>query len=197
MAERIKGARVSTDGTGNMSESGLQFKGRPNSQKDNDNQYNLYIYCGGGGAGGCPEPLGVEGVVLEYKVSRLITYNRFLVLLNNNFWGVNITEDDGPDFFCDHSFGNSVDTFMSLSANPNLDIETTAKSSGVVLNDSIGDLIEFDTPLLPQPTDPAWEAKIYVYLWWGSGTYLNGNTFMQLPDERAFNIVKHDNDVRV
>lgn len=194
-----------------MSESGLQFRGRPVTQKDNETPWRFYSYCGGGGAGFCTEPLGVEGIVLEYRVSKYIVYNRKIVFENSDFFGILIATDGGPDFFCSHSVGSYVDVYMGLAATDSEDLETTAKAGGVVLNgiDDLGALVEFEAPKIPQPFLPArdgggpnpdWDAKIFVYLWWGNTSYVNGAgdpTAGGAIDARAFNIHKHDNDVKV
>ena len=194
-----------------MSESGLQFRGRPVSQKDNERQYRFYSYCGGGGAGQCVEPLGVPGIVLEYRVSKYIVFNRKIIFENSDFFGILIATDGGPEFLCDHSVDAYVDCFMGLAATDDLDINDTAHAGGVVLNgiDDLGASIEFDATKIPQPFLPArdgggpnpdWAAKIYVYLWWGDPSYVNGAGDIfngGAIDARAFNIIKHDNDVKV
>ena len=182
-----------------MSQSGLQFRGRPVSQKDRGQQstdYRFYSYCGGGGASNCVDPLGIQGIVLEYRVSN---------------YGILIATNGGPDLFCSNSVGTYVDCHMGLSAVPDADLESTAKAGGVVLNglSTVGAMVEFDHTKCPQPflpgaqgggPNPDWDAKIYVYLWWGDVSYVNGlGDFADggSIDARAFNIVKHDNDVRM
>lgn len=186
-----------------MSSSGLQFKGRPHSNKDeapaNSNYYGIYRYCGGAGSSGCLSPLGMTGTILEYKVSKLVVYNRLLIFQNSNEYGVNIVTDAGAAGLCSSSPGSSVDFYMGISATNTGDIETVARS-GVLLNDPIGDTIEFSIDMLPQPTSSDWTARFYVYLWWGNTAYLNsgGDTSNGgAIDERSFKIVKYDNDIRV
>jgi len=66
-----------------MSESGQLANARKNTLKDNDNQFDMYLYCGGGGAGYAPPPAGVPGIVLEYRVSKLIVRNMLLAFQND------------------------------------------------------------------------------------------------------------------
>lgn len=194
-----------------MSDSGLQPRGRSNSQKDWQDQYRIWRYCGGGGAGACPDPLGAEGIVLKYRVQRDIVFNRKIVFQNSDFFGILIASDGGPDFFCSHSAGGYVDCYMGLADNDSEDLRATAQAGGVILNGvaDLGALIEFDAPKIPQPflseaegggPNPDWESAIYVYLWWGDPTYISaaGDIFNGgAIDERAFNIVKHDNDIKL
>ena len=192
-----------------MSESGLQFRGRPNSQKDLENQLNLYVYCGGGGAGACLDQLGAQGMVLRYRVQKDIVYNRKIVFENSDFFGVVIGTDAGSDGLgCSHSYGQDRDCYVGLGISASLPLEATAKKSGYVLNGfgDLGTLLEFDAPDIPQPflpeggVNPDWESAIFVYLWWGDSTFVNGAGDISdggRIDTRAFNIVKHDNDIRL
>lgn len=190
-----------------MSESGLQFRGRPNTIKDNVNQMDILIYCGGGGGGGCPEPMGVPGIVLEYRVSKNIVFNRKIVFENSEFTGVLVAQDAGPAGICSNSAGDYVDVYMGLSDRDDRDLESTAKAGGVILNGlgDLGALVEFEAEKCPQPfipgfagggANPDWSAKVYVYLWWGNSSYvyaMGGDTI----EENALRIIKHDNDIKI
>jgi hypothetical protein len=173
-----------------MSESGKQFTGRPNT--DQLETFRLLLYCGGGGGGGCILPLGVTGVVLKYRVQKFITYNRKIVIHNKEFQGVRIFEDAGSDGFCPNSLGTERSFWMGLAADPGLPVEATAKA-GLELSGALPYDIEFPADLCPQPTDPAWENFVYVYIWWGSPLLMNESG---LPDENALAIVKHDKDTK-
>lgn len=191
-----------------MSESGQLANARKNSLKDNDNQFDMYLYCGGGGAGYFPPPAGVPGIVLEYRVSKLIVRN-MLIVLQNDLLGY------GVEFYTDSGGTIAIPVDIGLSDNPNDPLQATAQASGVQISAgsaAYGEIYEFPEPLDPQPflrpwegegPNPDWDAKIYVYLWWGSALYYNfGNPAGQsaggpVVDERAFKIIKHDNEIKV
>lgn len=180
-----------------MGSSGLIPAGRSNSFKDTQNQFVCYNYCGGGGAVFTPPELGVEGVVLEYRVSKNIVDNRKIIFENI---GVYITSNSAGGYA-------PQDCYIGLSDVSTDDLETTAKASGIVLNDALGDYVEFGKDLCPQPylrpwegTGPNtnWNAKVYVYLWWGDVTFCNYYiAFKDAITNGAFRIIKHDNDIRV
>ena len=178
--------------TREMSDSGLNFKGRPNT--DQVETMRILYYCGGQGGGGCLPTMGVPGIVLPYRVPKYITYNRKIVFHNNEFFGLRIFEDGGPVGLCSHSIGsNEIPFYMALAADPNLDIKTVAET-GQLLSGPLGYDVEFDAPDCPQPTDPAWENIVYVYLWWGSAGYVGEGGPARVGD---FTLVKHDKDSRI
>lgn len=190
-----------------MSESGQLANARKNTLKDNDNQFDMYLYCGGSGAGYFPPPAGVPGIVLEYRVSKLIVRNMFVALQNDLLgYGVGFFQDAGG------TIPQSV--AISLGISDSLDLQETAESSGLIIpggDAGYGDIFEFPEVLVPQPflqrwegggPNPDWESKLFVYLWWGSSGYYNfGNPLGQsaggpVVDERAFKIIKHDNEIK-
>lgn len=185
-----------------MSESGQLFRGRPNSLKDRANQAIIYAYCGGGGAGGTPPQFGITGVVLEYKVSKNIVGNRKIVFEVDDLYGLSAWTDAG--------LTTPANIYMGLSDVSTDDIETTAKAGGVTLTGFGPYNVEFDQAHCPQPylrpdqgdgPNPDWSSRVFVYLWWGNASYYNGAAMAVSPDyvldERAFNFVKHDNDIRI
>lgn len=196
-----------------MSESGKIANARPTTFKDNGlgNQFDIHLYCGGGGAGFFPPPIGIVGKVLEYRVSKLIVRNMRVVLRNTFSYGVAMYQDSSGLI--------PADVYVGLGDRDDMDLETTAKASGLVLDDGTLDLdtlLDFDVErLIPQPflfpwegsgPNPDWEAKIFVYLWWGSTAFYNyGNPVAQSGqptgeasiETRSFNIEKHDNEIKV
>jgi hypothetical protein len=196
-----------------MSESGKVENARPTTFKDNGlgNQFDTHLYCGGGGAGFFPPPIGVVGKVIEYRVSKLIVRNMRLILRNTFSYGVAMYQDSGGTI--------PADVYVGLSDVSTDPLEATAKASGLILDDGTLDLdtlLDFDVErLIPQPfkwpwegggPNPDWSAKIYVYLWWGSADYYNyGNPIAQVGqptgvlsiENRSFNIEKHDNEIKV
>ena len=176
-----------------MSDSGLNFKGRPNT--DNIETLRILRYCGGSGGGDCLEPLGVEGIVLPYRVPKYITYNRKIIFHNNEFFGIRIYNDGGPAGFCSHSLGSPADFYIGLAADPNLDMETTAKAGLFISrNEVLPYDIEFDTRLCPQPDDPAWENIVYVYVWWGDSSFMAEGGDI---DVGSITLTKHDKDSKI
>ncbi len=205
-SRRIPGNVQRTDGA-IMSESGQLANARKNTLKDNDNQFDMYLYCGGGGAGYFPPPAGVPGIVLEYRISKLIVRNMLIVLQNTlDGYGIQMYTDAG---------GTIPKTVaIGLSDSPLDDLQTTAEASGVTISGgsaAYGEIYEFPEALDPQPflrpwegkgPNPDWDSRVYVYLWWGSSSYYNyGNPLGQsaggpVVDERAFKIIKHDNEIK-
>lgn len=187
-----------------MSSSGLNFKGRPQSEahelKDDVTQFTTNIrvfrFCGGLGGGGCVIPVGSQYVIWAFKVSKHVTYNRKVVFHNPEFTGVRIYSDGGPDIFCTNSLGSEVSFWMGLSASASADPETTAKA-GVQLSGALPYDIEFSAQKCPQPTDAAWNSIIYAYLWFDSPDVINeGSTFGTI-DNPSMKLVQHDNDSRI
>lgn len=183
-----------------MSESGLQFKGRPNT--DSNDTVRLLLYCGGGGGGGCPSTLGATGLILPFRVPKYITYNRKIVFNNNEFFGFRVYFDGGSDGFCPNSLGREVPVFIGLTSDPAANIETTAKA-GIVISGALPYEIEFPAALCPQPTDATWENIVYACVWWGDSSYLNESGFSAADivdanggSTAALTLVKHDKDSR-
>lgn len=195
-----------------MSESGQLENARPTTFKDNGlgNQFDTHLYCGGGGAGFFPPPMGIRGIVLEYRVSKLIVRNMRLVLRNTFSFGVAMYRDPAGTI--------PADVFVGLADRNDYSIEPIARSSGLKLDDGdldLDTLLDFDVERkIPQPFEfpddgggpnPNWSSKIFVYLWWGDAGYYNyGNPTAQVgqPDgsksivPASFNIDKHDNEIR-
>lgn len=180
-----------------MSDNGRAFRGRPNTIKTNENQTVLYQYCGGSGGGAGPPQLGVTGIVLEYKVSKYIVYNRKIILNNDSIWGIRITSD--------LLGSNDVPCYIGLSDRGDRNIQTTARASGLIATGALPYNIEFDERYCPQPITrpPAapgpntdWVAKVYVYLYWGNSAYYNQNADGSITT-KAFRIIKHDNDMKI
>lgn len=183
-----------------MSESGLQFKGRPNT--DSKDTVRVLLYCGGGGGGGCPDVLGAQGVILPFRVPKYITYNRKIVFNNNEFFGFRIYTNAGSDGLCPNSLGTEKNFWMGLSSDSAADMETTAKA-GLQLSGATPYEIEFPADLCPQPTDAAWENIVYVYVWWGDSNYMNETGFSAAAmletigsDNSALTLIKHDKDTK-
>lgn len=181
-----------------MSQSSKAFTGRPNT--DSKDTVRLLLYCGGGGGGACPDPLGDTGIVIPFRVPKYITYNRKIVFNNNEFFGFRIYNDAGNDGFCSHSLGTEQAFWMGLSSDPAADVESTAKA-GLQLSGALPYEIEFPAALCPQPTDATWENIVYVYIWWGNSNLVNESGFSvadiltTLTGSTApLTLIKHDKD---
>lgn len=181
-----------------MSAGPQNFKGRPNT--DSTDTLRILRYCGGGGGGGCPDLLGATHIIIPIRVPRYITYNRKIILNNNEFFGFRIFQDAGSDGLCDHSYGAEQSFWMGLSADSAADPESTAKA-GVELSGALPYEVEFPANKCPQPTDAAWENIVYVYVWWGDATMLNESGFSAATIAQVINessapitLVKHDKD---
>lgn len=175
-----------------MSSGPLNLKGTPNT--DNLDTVRLLLYCGGSGGGGCVDPLGVEGVMLAYRVPKFITYNRKIIFENKEFLGIQIFTDAGPAGFCSHSVGAEASWWIGLTSDSGADIETVAKRGYQLSGDPPFD-IEFPADLCPQPTEAAWENVVYVAVWWGDAGYIAGNVPGAIIEE-SLDLKKHDKDTR-
>lgn len=187
-----------------MSEGSLQFKGAPTNAKSELSQdinpaahFTLFSGCGLGGNGVCLVTIDTEHKILEFKVSKYIVYNRKIVFTNPSLTGIRIYTDAGPAGLCDHSLGTEVTWWFNISSDGNVvDVEAFAKT-GVELSGVLPYEIEFTNPrLLPQPTDAAWDAKIYAYIWWGNPDYVAARGFTS-EAIGSLHIAKHDYDIKV
>lgn len=176
-----------------MSDSGFKKVGRPDAGVNGG--FIFFQYCGGIGGGGCIDPLGVDGVVFEYKMPRFIVRNRRIVFENKEFVGARIFSDGGASGLCDHSLGSDVGFYMALSADGNLTDEEV-QSKGVFLTGELPYDIEFLAKDIPQPAGQAeWLGYIFVHLYWGSTSYLNEGG--AIPDQFSLRIKKHDYDIQI
>lgn len=177
-----------------MSESPMNFKGRPKTEQEYS-ALRLFLECGGSGGGSCIPVIGTTYVRWAFRVPKHITYNRKVIFLNPEFLGVRIYTDAGPTGFCDHSLGTEVPFWMGLSASIAADPQTTAKA-GVQLGGALPYEVEFTALKIPQPIDPAWTNIIYAYLWWGNANYLNEGSLLtdQTP---TMQFIKHDYDIKI
>lgn len=176
-----------------MTDSGLAFKGRPNT--DQEETMRVIRYCGGSGGGECIPTLGATGIVLAYRVPKYITYNRKIVFHNPEFTGVRIYTDGGVAGLCSHSLGTAQDFWIGLAADPGLDIETTAKAGlAIAAATPLPYDLEFNAQNCPQPTDPAWENIVYVYIYWGNSGFVNEGGAITTDD---LLLIKHDKDSRI
>lgn len=180
---------------------GKKFKARPQTElyniKDQVTEYanniRIFTFCGGLGGGDCVNPAGQTYVIWPFKVDKHITYIRQLTFHNPEFTGLRFYTDAGADIFCAHNIGSEKTFYMGLSASPSDDPETVARA-GTSLSGALPYDIVFNAEKCPQPSDPAWEAIVYVYVWWGDSTFVNeGSAFHDFTNP-LISLTKNDNE---
>lgn len=174
-----------------MSDSGFKAVGRPDANVDGG--FIFYQYCGGKGGGGCLEPLGTTGIVLEYRMPRFIVRNRRIIFENKELFGVRIYSDGGAAGFCDHSLGVEQGFYMALSSDGNLTDEEV-QSRGKFITGALPFDIEFLAKEIPQPAELSWDNQIFVHIYWGNANFINEGGAIS---EDAMRIKKHDYDIQL
>lgn len=175
-----------------MSNSGKRPTARPDAMIEAGHY--LFQYAGGIGGGDCVVPLGATGAVIELPVSKYITRNRRIIFENREYGGIRIYTDAGPAGFCSHSVGTEQSFWMALSIDGLLtDAQVVAR--GVELNGATPYQIEFLSDKIPQPSSDDWTARIFIQLYWGSASYING--VGAFPSLASFEVVKHDYDINL
>lgn len=174
-----------------MSDSGLQFLGRPKTEQEYDS-ITLFRYCGGSGAGVCIDVLGTTYVRWAFKVPKFVVYNRKIIFENT---GVRIYSDAGPAGLCDHSLGAEQSFWVGLTSDASANPELVARA-GVELSGALTYQIEFSANSLPQPKDASWNGIIYMCVAWLDPNFVNegGSLISTLP---LMKIVKHDYDIKI
>lgn len=174
-----------------MSDSGFKKVGRPDANVDGG--FIFYQYCGGKGGGGCLEPLGTTGIVLEYRMPRFIVRNRRIIFENKELFGIRIYSDGGAAGFCDHSLGVEQGFYMALSSDGNLTDEEV-QSRGKFITGALPFDIEFLAKEIPQPAELSWDNQIFVHIYWGNVNFINEGGEIT---EDAMRIKKHDYDIQL
>ena len=181
-----------------------KYLGHPQSDqngiKDNITEYEqnirIFTYCSALGGGACVTPVGVEYVMWPYKVSKFITRLKKVVLHNPEYTGLRFYTDAGPDGLCPNSIGVEKDFYVGLSSSAT---ENPAKVAfnGVLCSGAVPYDIEFSGRQLPQPIDIAWNAYIYVYVWWGDSLYINAGSAFKDLSMPIFELVKIDCEMKI
>lgn len=174
-----------------MSDTGQANVGRPDANIDGG--FIFYQYCGGKGGGGCLDPLGATGVVLEYRMPRFIVRNKRIIFENKELFGVRIYSDGGAVFLCDHSLGVEQGFWMALSIDGQL-TDSEVINKGKFITGALPFDIEFLAKDIPQPTSPSWDNHIFVHLYWGNAGFINEGGAI---DENSMRIKKHDYDIQL
>lgn len=164
----------------------------PTNELDQDWQFFNDFGGMGGGGGPCPEPLGVDRVVIPIENNPFMVYYKFLVL---ELWLINLPyTDGGPTSDCDHSNGSRVPIYLAVSSNSTDLTEAEIKAQDNIMPTSwnVGDpalLFKYrDIKLggapgfIPQPTDPGYDGHTYVTVYWGSPNYVTTSGFLPIID---------------
>lgn len=171
-----------------------QDQGYPKSLQKKDWAY--YRYCGGAGGGGCPVVQNNTHISFAIDVNPYLVRNRSLLLRNPEFQGVVLYSDLGPAGFCSNSYdiNNPEDWYIGFDAdNTMTDAEVIAQQ---LLQDNLTPPfdIEVSANKLPQPTDPAWDDKIYCHIVWTNSLYVSDQLYED--DVQYLRVVQHNYDVR-
>ena len=185
-----------------MSTSGRQNAGRPDAMVEGNKSpagsYEadplalFFTYCGGSGGGACILPMGVSSVVYDLMLPKRVVYNRRMVFLNREFYGVRIYSNGGPSGPCPNSLGVEQPFYMALSKD-GLMTEAEVMAKGVVLSGPLPYEIELKANRIPQPTDPGYLARVFVHLVWGNPGYISSTGIT--PNRNSLQLVKHDYDI--
>lgn len=173
-----------------MSNNGRQNVGRPDAMIENSAYF--FTYCGGSGGGSCVLPMGVSSVVYDIALPPTIVRNQRIVFQNREFYGVRIYANGGPSGPCPNSLGSEVPFYMALSVD-GIMTEAEVMAKGVQLSGPLPYEIEFKANKIPQPTNPAWTARIFVHLVWGDASYISSTGIT--PNPTSLRVVKHDYDI--
>lgn len=148
-----------------MSASDLQKKGYPTAASIQDFEYTQY--CGGAGAGVCPL-LVPDRLVYKVKNSRFTTYNRMLLIYNENF---EVYSDGGASTPSPcRSEGVLKNVYMMAVADPDAVTNADVMAQGSLITDPIPYYLTFEADDLPQPIDPAFDGFTYIVVTWeGTG----------------------------
>lgn len=164
--------------------------GYPRSTLKRD--WQLFRRCGGAGGGGCPVLLTQSKAVWAIETSPFLVRNRNLILQNPEFAEVRIYNNAGAAGLCSYSKGSERTWNLAFGATASLtDAQILAQNnvySGAAPYD-----IEIGAAKLPQPTDPSWANKIYVYIYWGASNLYVAD-FNYTDNQQWLKTVKHDYD---
>lgn len=174
-----------------MSETSRLDVGYPKSKHDG-RMAHWYTYCGGSGAGMCLFPLGMTQYVYPIRVPKFTVFNRSLLLRNQ--YKIDIGTNAGSDGICANSYGVRQPWYLAFSATGVMS-DAEVKAVGKMFNQPSDPYDIFvQAKDLPQPTDPAWQNRIYVHIVWDSPSYVNTSGAF-VPDMLA--LVKHDMDEKI
>lgn len=169
-------------------------QGYPKSLQKKD--WSIYKYCGGAGGGDCPVTQNNTQIVFSIDTNPFLVRNRSLLLRNPEFFGIVLYEDLGPDGFCSTSYDvdNPQDWYIGFSADGVMsDAEVIALN---LLQDNLTPPFDIEVAerYLPQPTDAAWDDKIYVHIVWTDPSFVSDQLYVD--NIQYLRVVKHNYDVR-
>lgn len=154
----------------------------------NKRDFEFHFYCGGGGAGGCVNYIGMDRFTWYVENDPNAVVNRYLSLEDTGRFM--LFEDGGMDpFFTSCRLpGAGVPLYVAVSVDGNLSASAII-AQGVVTGFGIPAILEFDEKYLPQPTDPRYQGRTYVTVYWGSQFYVNeGGSTVGMPYRTEANL---------
>lgn len=137
-------------------------KNKPINKRD----YEFKFYCGGLGGGGCPNAIGVDRFTWFVENDKSAVVNRFLAMEYNGIFQA--YTDGGPHAFLPgcRELGSSMPIYVAVSPTENIS-KSQITAQNVIIGFGIPAVVEFDEKFLPQPTDPLYEGRTYVTVYWG------------------------------
>lgn len=178
-----------------MSNTGQKDRAYPRAHHEARGAYMLPFAgaCAGGKGGGAfYQYIGTELAIIEYKVPKFDVFNRKLVLRNPSF-DVYLDGGDDPTSSdpANRLPGARQDWWLGFGVDTSLTGEEVVDQN-ILIEDAAPMEIEVDTEYLPQPTDPGWDNKIYIYMFWG-----NPNFVISTRADIDLNVIKHDYDIKI
>ena len=174
-----------------MGQFDIAKQGRPKSSLKRD--WQILLYCGGGGAGDCPFVQTLTRFSFVIQVNPFSVLNKNLVLLNPEFFGVRFWADAGPSGPCSSSKGAEQPWYLATSPTDTItDAEILAQNNQ--FSGATPYQIELSANKLPQPTDPDWDNEIYVHVYWGNAGFVSDIVFTDWT--QWLKVVKFDLEIR-
>ncbi len=174
-----------------MSSNGQQNRAYPRSEHKAVGAYLLGASCAGGKGGGATcYPIGYSMKVIEYKVPKFDVYNRKVILFNKSF-DVYLDGGADPGFPGGRLAGARMDWWLGFGTTDALTAEQVV-AQNIKITTPYPCEIEVDAADLPQPTDPSWENKIFIYMYWGNPNFVIGTR-----QDIDLDVIKHDYDIKI
>lgn len=178
-----------------MSDTGQKDRAYPRSTHDEVGAWLLGASCGGGKGGGNPYlVIGYPMKVIEFKVPKYDVYNRKLILFNESFDVYVNTGVPDPAYnppIPAYYPGARVDWWLGFGTTDSL-TAAQVMAQNIKITTAYPCEIEIDAADLPQPTDPGWANKIFIYMLWNdSNLLLSSHQVVNLE------VIKHDYDIKI
>lgn len=156
----------------------------------NKRDYELVFYCGGMGGGTCYTKTNVDRYTWYVENDPEAVVNRYLALEDLGQFELFTDGGQTPTTFDDpacRNAGTPVPLYVGVSVDGNPDAADII-AQNVITGFGIPALIEFDEKYLPQPTNPLYEGRTYITVYWGNVNYVQIGSFFGLPYRTEANL---------